>query len=197
MTKATENTDDPGEVERLRSHKAELLAELKTAKAKATALQGQLDTATEERDAARAEVRALRLDGPLRALLEEIAVPGTAGLVAKMLDERGIRFDLEDAEIVVRDAEGNPATVLDPPTPKVPAPKPRPARFDSRDLTLLMTQEGVPEAERHPLAQAFPRFLVGTHASGGGSTGGAGKATPTVPDKPETKPSAPKTFGLT
>lgn len=197
MTKTTENAPDPGEVERLRTHKDNLLGELKAERAKNTALQAQLTTATEERDAARAEVRAMRLDGPVRKMLEEIAMPGTADVLARMITERGIQFDLDGEEIVIRDAAGNPATVIDPPTRTVPASKPRPAKFEAGDLMLLMTEEGVPEAERHTLSQAFPRFIVGSHASGGGSSGGAGPSAPTSPAKPTPKPSAPKAFGLT
>ncbi len=111
MTKTTENTD-PGEVERLRNHNAELLAELKTAKAKVTALQGQLTTATEERDASRAEVLTVRLDGPVRSMLEGIAVPGTAEVLAQMIATRGYAFDLDGEQIAIRDASGNPATSL-------------------------------------------------------------------------------------
>lgn len=197
MSKTTENTD-PGEVERLRTHNTELLAELKAAKAKATTLQGQLTTATEERDAARSDLRALRLDAPVRELLERIALPGTTDVLAQMIAARGITFELDGEQIVIRDAAGNPATVIDPAKRNAPASKPRPAKFEAHDLTLLMTEEGLPEAARHTLAQAFPRFIVGTHASGGGSTGGAGANAPAPPVAPTPKPtSAPKAFGLT
>lgn len=198
MSKTTENTPDPGELERLRTHNTNLLAELKAARAKATALQAELDTASEERDAAHAEVRAVRLDAPVRDLVGRVALPGTSALLMRMLGERGIVFDLDGEQIVIRDAAGNAATVIDPPaTRNAPASKPRPAKFDERDLMLLMTEEGLPEAERHPLAQTFPRFIVGTKASGGGSTGGSGPNAPTLPAKPTPKPSAPKAFGLT
>lgn len=197
MTKTTENPADPNEVERLRSHNAELLTELKAAKAKATTLQSQLSATTDERDAALAQLRTLRLDDPVRELLNEIAQPGTTDVVARMLQERGIVFDLEGDEIVVRDGDGNPAAVIDPPTRNAPAPKPRPAKFDASDLKLLMTEEGKPEAERHPLAQAFPRLMVGSKASGSGSTGGAGRHSPTAPATPAAAAvPAPKTFGL-
>lgn len=190
---------DLAELERLRTHNAELLAELKTAKAKATALQGQLTTANEERDAARAEVRTVRLDAPVRDLVGRVALPGMGEFLLKMLGERGITFDLDGEQIVIRDASGNAASVTDPrASASAPASKPRPAKFDERDLMLLMTEEGLPEAERHPLAQTFTRFIVGTKASGGGSTGGSGPSASTPPAKPESKPaSAPKAFGLT
>ncbi len=92
MTNPTENTPaDPAEIDRLRAHSTQLLGELKAAKAKVTSLQAQLATATEERDAARQEVRTLRL-APARTLLEHVALPGTADIVAKMLEQRGYTF---------------------------------------------------------------------------------------------------------
>ncbi|KAF1693391.1 hypothetical protein [Pseudoxanthomonas koreensis] len=191
MTNPTENTPaDPAEIDRLRAHSTQLLGELKAAKAKVTSLQAQLATATEERDAARQEVRTLRL-APARTLLEHVALPGTADIVAKMLEQRGYTFDLEGDEIVVRDAEGNPATVIDPKSQKA-----RAAKLDAADLTLLMTEEGKPESERHPLAQTFARFIVGSKASGGGAAGGSGTTAPAAPAKPATPVPARQSFGL-
>lgn len=201
MNKPSETPSSPAdlaELDRLRGHNAELLAELKTAKAKVTALQAQVTSATEERDAARAEVRAVRLDAPVRDLVGRVALPGTADLLLRMLGERGITFDLDGDQVVIRDAAGNPATVIDPRTSQTaPASKPRPAKFDERDLTLLMTEEGLPEGERHALSATFPRFIVGTKASGGGAQGGSGPSAPKPPAAPAPKPSAPKAFGLT
>ena len=196
MTNPTENTPaDPAEIDRLRAHSTQLLGELKAAKAKVTSLQAQLATATEERDAARQEVRTLRL-APARTLLEHVALPGTADIVAKMLEQRGYTFDLEGDAVVVRDAEGNPATVIDPPSRNVPNPKARAAKLDAGDLILLMTEEGKPEAERHPLAQTFARFIVGSKASGGGAAGGSGTTAPAAPAKPATPVPARQSFGL-
>lgn len=200
MANMTENNSNasaaPAEIDRLRSHSTQLLGELKATKAKVSALQAEITAATEERDAAQREVRTLRL-APARNLLEQLALPGTADIVARMLEERGYVFDLDGDEIVVRDAEGNPATVVDPPTRNAPTSKPRAAKLDAADLILLMTEEGKPQAERHPLAQTFLRFITGSKASGGGAAGGATGITPTAQEKPATVPSAPKSFGLT
>jgi hypothetical protein len=200
MPNPTENTPDPGELERLRAHAADLLRELKEAKAKNADLRAQLDAANSERDAAVADVRALRLDAPVNRMLEEIASPGTAPLLAQLLTTRGYRFDLDGTAPVILDAEGKPATVIDPAASKnAPPSKPRPAKFDAEDLKLLMTEAGKPEAERHALVPTFNRFIV-VKASGGSATGSGGKpnATPATPEKPAPKPaSAPKAFGLT
>lgn len=199
MTKTTENGSnnpaDAAEIERLRAHSTQLLGELKAAKAKATTLQDQLTATTEQRDALQQEIRTLRL-APAHALLEQIGLPGTANMLANMLKERGYTFDLDGDEIVPRDAEGNPATVTDPPSRDNPAPKPRAARLVAADLILLMTEEGKPEAERHPLSKTFARFIVGSRASGGGASGGAGTIQQPPPSKPAAKPSAPQAFGL-
>lgn len=193
-------TPDPAELERLRTHSANLLHELKESKAKVADLRTQLDSANSERDAAMADVRSLRLDEPVNRMLEDIAMPGTANVLARVLHERGYCFELDGTEPAIRDAEGKPAMVIDPATSKsAPPSKPRPAKFDTEDLKLLMTEAGKPEAERHALVPTFDRFIA-VRASGGGATGSGGKpnAAPTTPDKPATSPaSARSQFGLT
>ena len=197
---AENNASDAAELERLRAHNTQLLSELKTTKTKATDLQTQLSAVNGERDAALTEVRSLRLDIPVREMLEGIALPGTASVLAQLITARGYSFDLDGEQITIKDASGNPATVTDPPTSKTaPASKPRAAKFDADDLKLLMMEDGLPQADRHELVKTFSQFIVGSRARGGGSQGGAGGA-PIPSEKPAPAPtpaSAGPRFGLT
>ncbi len=186
------------EIERLRAKNAELLGELKAAKASATDAQTAAETVTAERDAARAEVRALRLDEPVNGLLRDVAVD--ADLFAQVFG-RHYRFDLDDQNrIAIFDQDGNPATVVDmPPTvsggnarsqrpnTQQTAGTRRPATFTADDVRKL--------AEASPDAESFGRLLAGSRASGGGASGMRGGVAPVVTAKPDTS-AAPQPFGI-
>ncbi len=197
---AENNASDAAELERLRAHNTQLLSELKTTKTKASDLQTQLSAVTGERDAALTEVRSLRLDIPVREMLEGIALPGTAPVLAQLIAARGYSFDLDGEQIVIRDADGKPASVIEPPTKQNgPASKPRAAKFDATDLKLLMMEDGLPQADRHELVPTFSQFIVGSRAAGGSSQGGAGATVipSEKPTPPPTPASAGPRFGLT
>ncbi len=200
MTENTDTTTDAlqGEVERLRAKNAELLAELKAAKSTANESQTALEVACSERDAAAGEVRALRLDGPVSALLADVAVD--ADLFAQVF-ARHYRFDLDaDGRVAILDAEGKPAMVTDiaavhtggnarheRPQTHPSAGKPRPATFTAADVRKL--------AESSTDADAFGHLLAGSRASGGGAIGVRGSTVAANTAKPGAAPVA-SPYGL-
>ncbi|WP_434026179.1 hypothetical protein [[Pseudomonas] boreopolis] len=200
MTNLPETTTEAlqAEIDALRAKNAELLAELKAAKAKATDAQAALEAAQGERDAALADVRALRLDQPVAAVLDDVAVDGE---LFGQLFARHYQFALgDDGRVIILDAKGEPAMVREPdtvvtggnkggrPEERRTPGKVRPATFTAGDVRLLA--EGTPDAER------FVR-LYAVRANGGGGPGpGYRDLSPTGPaGKPEAQP-APSPFGL-
>ena len=200
MTNPADTTTEAlqGEIERLRAKNAELLGELKAAKATATESQTALDAACSERDAARAEVRGLRLDAPVAGLLRDVAID--ADLFGQVF-ARHYRFELDDnGRVAILDAEGNPATVVDAGTlhtggnarqersqTALTKGKPRPATFTAEDVRKL--------AEATPDAEAFSHLLIGSRASGGGASGARGGLLSPSATTPQPKPAA-SPYGL-
>lgn len=171
----TPSTGDANELATLRTHNAELLADLKIAKARVSSLQSELEAANSAKDAAVKELHTLKLDHPVNALLEEIAMPGMAPALAKMIAARGYTFELDNNEIVIKDADGNRATVMDKTKANADNSQPkatkREANFDAADVRHLLLEDTLPEAERNQLSQAFSSFLLGSQANGGGAVG--------------------------
>ena len=165
------------EIERLREHNAELLAEMKKAKALSKDLVTQVETLTGERDHARTEVQRFQLDNPVSQMAERVSI-----LPDHFLTEfgKGFQFARTDDGIQIQDRDGNPAMV------KVDD-KPRAATFTEGDVRLL--------CEQSANVETFHHLLVGSRASGGGALGGRGVASqPTV--KPVQPQAAPVQFGL-
>jgi len=101
---APDSAEMSAEIERLRAKNAELLAELKTFKSKAT------DSGT-ELEALRAQVEEYRLHRPVADLLSKVLV--SSKYSAQELAEH-FKFELNEAgEIEMRDAEGKPVMVAD------------------------------------------------------------------------------------
>lgn len=201
MTKTPENTTDSAlqaEIDRLRGKNTELLAELKAAKAAATDAQTALEAAHGERDAALADVRALRLDKPVAALLADVAVD--ADLFAQLFARHFTFAVAEDGGVVIHDTDGNPAQVQEPgsvttggnarttrPDERSAAGKARPATFTAADVEAL--------ARATPDAGKFAA-LIPDRASGGGATGSRGGSVPapSTPAQPAASPASP--YGL-
>lgn len=201
MSETPENTPEAtiealqAELERLRTKNVELLAELKTAKATATDAQAALDALQGERDAALADVRALRLDGPVGRALADVSVD--AELFGQMFG-RHYKFALDDnGAIVILDKDGNPAIAKEPdvvtyakdhrgrPTRSEASRTPgkeRPARFPD-DVALLA--QGTPDAEK------FEHLFVRSRASGGGAPGSPAPLSTMPPPSDKPAPAAP------
>lgn len=186
------------EIQALRAKNVQLLAELKAAKAAATDATAAQEALQAERDAALADARALRLDGPVAALVADVAVDAE---LFRTLWDRHYRFALDDkGAVVILDAEGQPAMVTEPgslhlggnartkgPEDVRKPGKTRPAAFTADDVRLLA--EATPDADR------FRRVIVGSRASDGGaaSPGSLAHVTP-HPAQPAAAPAQP--FGL-
>lgn len=203
MSETPETTTEAlqAELEALRTKNVELLAELKAAKAGAKDAQAALEAAHGERDAALADVRALRLDAPVARALEEVALDGE---LFHAMFGRHYSFDLDEhGAIVILDKDGNRAMVTEPETvttggnkrserqaeQRTPG-KERAARFDADDIKLL--------ADACPDADKLKTVTIGTRASGGGALGSRpGGSVPTTGGSDKaTEAAAPSPFGL-
>lgn len=90
------------ELARLREHNQALLAELKAAKVKLGGIEHDRDTAIGALSTSRAELHRLKVELPVDRVLEELAMPGAAGAVKVLLQQRGITFDQDEhGELVV------------------------------------------------------------------------------------------------
>lgn len=119
------------EIESLRTHNAELLADVRKHKAKALELAGQVETLTGERDGALAQVKAVTLDAPVRQMAERVALDAD---LFTTLFARHYTFAHDGEGVVIHDSEGNPATLKDD------QGKPRPALFTEADIRALCDQ---------------------------------------------------------
>ena len=188
------------EIEALRTKNVELLAELKTAKAAAKEAQDALATLQGERDAAVADVRALRLDGPVARVLDEVAVDPE---LFRTLWDKHYTFALDDAgAVAIFDKDGNVATVTEggstttggnrrgkrPETTRVLG-KERPARFTAEDVRLL--------CDASPDKPRFDHVLRGFSGYGGGAVGNYNpRALAAAVSATTDTPAAPSPFGL-
>lgn len=205
MTNPSDNTPEAtpealqAEIQALRAKNVQLLAELKAAKAAATDAAAALEAMQGERDAAVADARALRLDGPVAALVADVAVDGE---LFRTLFDKHYRFALDDkGAVVILDSEGKPAMVTEPGTvttggnartkrpEEVRTPgKTRPAAFTADDVRLLC--DATPDADR------FNRVIVGSRASDGGAASPGRPGAWAAPATPAAPQPAPQPFGL-
>lgn len=170
---------DNQEIESLRSHNAELLADLKKARTKLKETIEQLEALTTERDAAKSELLDLRLHRPVEALLDRLSP--LPEFFKQAFEARGYRFALDDdGKVVVRDAEGQPVKILDKGEPKE-------VQFDEKDISYLVLETGIPESERSASVANFEKLLRGSQATGGGAPGGTRMAA-TKREQPAEKP---------
>lgn len=147
------------EIESLRNHNAELLTELKAAKASAKSLAEQVEALTAERDAARTEVRNLSVEQPVSAMLERIgAAPDILRLA---LDKHGLRFDLVDGKVTLLDADGERPTVADAKGVQ------RPVEFTADDLADYLAPKNAVQWDARQ--REFACLLKGTGVSGSGA----------------------------
>lgn len=186
-----DKTPEQIELDTLRKHNTELLADLHSVKTDRARLTSELDAMTGERNTAMTEVNRFKLGLPVAAMLEDVAIPGMLDTWHAEFNRAGYSFALDGDAVVVRDTEGN--------TPMVKGPKdeePRPVRFDFNDLDLLVCgPAGVPMKDRTPSQQAFMHLTLASKASGAG--GGPSYGTGTHTQTPEPKPTAPSPqFGL-
>lgn len=186
------------QIDALRAKNSELLGKLKAAQSARDEAQTALEAAQAAATEAQGQVRALRLDAPVNALLDEIAIDGE---LFQSLFQRHYRFALDDnGAVVILDTEGKPAMVTEPDRvthapgsggkrhDKITTPgDTRPAAFTANDVRRL--------AETCPDADKLAHVLVASRADGGGAVGSKGlqpsPAPVPKPDKPQPQP-----FGL-
>lgn len=182
----TDNENTNEELARLREHNARMLNELKQAKADAKAAKAETDTLRANLQTAQGELTAIKLDAPVAAMLERVAMPGTVDALRAMMQTRGLGFALDDKGQPIPTADGKPAT-----TGK--DGQAAPVAFETRALAdwlcPLNEKLALDDARR-----AFAPLLRGSHASGSGARGANGDAPP--PTQPEAKAPARRNFGL-
>lgn len=165
------------EIEALRNKNSELLGKLKAAQSARDEAQTALEAAQATASDMQGQVRALRLDAPVAALLDDIALDAE---LFQGLFHRHYRFELDDAgAIVILDAEGKPAMVTEPDkvtrssgsrskpqeVQRTPG-ETRPAAFTAEDVRRL--------AETCPDADKLDHVLIGSRATGCGALGSKG-----------------------
>lgn len=181
-----EPTSEQIEIDSLRNHNAELLAELKAAKAASKQLTTQVESLTSERDQALTTLREETVGRPVRALVSRVATLPDHFEVE--FERRGYQFVPTDAGIQIQDAEGNVPQVQDH-----EGSTPRDCTFTAADISSLVLERWKPEAERHPSAIAFSHMVIAPHVSGSGATP-SGHASPASHQAPA--PAAPAPFGI-
>jgi hypothetical protein len=173
------------EIESLRNHNTELLAELKAAKTTAKQLTTQVETLTGERDQAVTTLQEETVSRPARALIERMS--NLPEYFEAEFKKRGYQFVHTAQGIVIHDAEGNVPLLQDH-----EGTAPRPCNFTAADLSTLVMERWKPAAERHPSADTFASMVRAPHISGGGARdsgpGGRGPSpaapTPAAPSPP-------------
>lgn len=177
------NTPEAEEITRLRAHTAELLADLKKAKARATELEEALQEAQGARDKVAADLKALRVDQPVAQMLERVAMPDASEL---FLAQWAKEYQFADSEtgVCIRDKEGQPVLI------KGPDGKEREAQFTEADIHALVDKSQNAAAFAHITRSA-------SKATGGGAHGYRGGSASVSPPKAKEGNSAPAPrFGL-
>lgn len=152
------------EIDTLRSHNAELLAELKAAKRQAGELTEQVATLTGERDTAHADLQAATVGQPVNAMLERIAT--VPKLLKGLLDEHGYTFANEDGRIVMRDRDGKVPQILSIAGGKTTS---RDMAFTEDDMTRLLCEDWATVDKRSAAANDFAHVIKAPHVSGCGT----------------------------
>lgn len=173
----TEQTPEQKEIEALRAHNTELLADLKKAKAGTKDAQAQVEALTAERDEARAQAKAVTLDAPVMQMAERVSVSPDLFLTAF---GRHYQFTHDGEAVAIHDKDGNPATL------KNDKGEARPATFTEEDVRALCDV-----ADK----ATFDHLIVGSRATGGGAMGSRGGNPAPAKPAPTPKP-APMAFGL-
>lgn len=173
-TEITEaNTQEqPGELERLRAHNAELLGDMKKLRAKFAAQAKELDEA-------RAALHATRVDGPVGEAIAEVAA--VSPRIFRSEFERHYKFAAgDDGKVAIQKHDGTPATIQR-------GDKRVAAMLNAADLRALCAATGE--------AATFDALLRADNKAGSGApTNGGGNLRPSKPQEPS--PTAPASFGL-
>ena len=191
-TKDTTNDTTAAELTSLREHNARLLTELKEARTATKQAEAERDALRVERDTAQGELNAIRLDRPVAAMIESIAVDGAASAVQALIKASGRGFELRDGQVVPIGADGEPATYA----PHGGEPKPVP--FEREAIIDWLTPY---DRVRKQFADKDAETLAYLLRSSCQASGGGAVQSPGVPAhfKREPEPAAkpePKRFGL-
>jgi hypothetical protein len=173
----TQLAEAQAEATRLREHNATLLSEKKQ-------LAKDLAKLQDDHEAATATLQRLQLDGPVDALLSDIAVDGK---LFRALFAEQYQFALDDeGRPCVRTLEGEPVMVQRANGPAKPLP------FDGVAIREFLCPPG---KERDPEAARWARVLLGSRASGGGGGHNGGSGGARTPEEPKREPTHQQ-FGL-
>lgn len=175
----SDKTPEQIEIESLRNHNAELLNDLKKAKAKVNTLTEELDAMTKDRDAKVNEYKSVTLDGPVNDMLNRISV--MPEYFQSEFNARGYEFSFKNGQIVVQDASGNRIKFTDE------KGKLREVEFCEADIKRLVLEEGIAKDDRTEHAHKFEHLIKASMASGGDAPGGAnhGNISTSSSEKPQ------------
>ena len=177
-------TDEtPDELSRLRAHNADLLADLREAKAAAREAQAAQAQAEAARDEALQRYKHAALDVPVRNLIDHETFEGKGELFRELFS-RSYTFALDDdARVVIHDRDGNPVEIKGN-----EGEAPRHAEFNRDDIMALI------KTTDH--ADVLGSIYRGSRASGGGAGGGIrGGGVPAMSTSQRKEQEAPR-FGL-
>ena len=168
------------EIERLRQKNAELLGELKQARAQVKELETQAEQSITQAQTLKDELYKIKLHDPVLNLLDGILV--SAKYSSKELGER-YQFELNDQGVIeMRELDGAVVEI----TEKVDGREiKRPIRFDKTEIWRYLSDQG-----------EFDHIVRGSGASGGGAVGSQSSySSPATAAKPATE-SKGAGFGL-
>lgn len=170
--------DQAAEIERMRAHSTELLAELKQARARIKELEQSAANDSEIVAAAKTELLNIKLNNPVEAILGSVLV---GAKYSKQEIAEHYKFELNDAgEIEMRDLEGKPVMITERIGGKDTSRK---LRFEEQDVWRFLTSTG-----------KFDHIVRSSGASGSGALHSSTNYGPTK--EPEKAPAAGTGFGL-
>lgn len=175
-----DKTPEEIEIETLRNHNAELLADLKKSRKKVSELTADIESVTKERDQKEAELVEINLNQPVQHMLERISTMPEYFLAEFNL--KGYKFVRENGEIVVRDNDDRPIEFIDMHKKK------REVKFTEDDIKRLSLEEWLPKSERSKHVPNFEKLVIYSRASGGGAVASSSSGGSTEPKKTEEKP---------
>lgn len=176
------------ENERLREHNAALLAEKRDAIAATKAAEAKTTTLEQEKSDLTGRLNDALLAKPVELLVDEIA---SDPVVFNLLLSRSYKFELgEDNKPMLVNLDGTPVVT------KGKDGKDKPVAFDAKDIAEFLVPSDA--KERTEDQKRFASVLVGSRATGSGSSGGTQDGSGHIPSTTAAKPTdqQPQRFGL-
>ncbi|PNS07835.1 hypothetical protein [Solilutibacter silvestris] len=180
-------TPEQIEIERLRTHNAALLDELKGLKADNKRLGDELTTAHGERDAALAQVESFAVGDPVKRMLDDVSP--CPDLMKHLLDREGYTFARENGAIVMRDRDSNIPKIMDGTTERDMA-------FTAADLWAVLGEPHKLLEQRSEVAREFAFTFKAPAVNGGGAGPSHGRVTYPPAPTPAPTPTASPALGI-